>query len=142
MQFTTLEEKFASSNEHFRNRKHDKSLDLADELHGLFPENPILCYSRARNLAALNKIDDAQAMCEAALSSADGLQLRIKSLGALLDPPQQTALRQAATEQRGNFTSLRSTLENRLADALDKVELQRSVAELQNWKSLNPKPAA
>src|SRR5690606_37806009 len=86
---------------------------------------------RARNLAALNRVDDALALCDSAL-----LQLKLnrdqyQALAGLLDEPQIARLEKAVSDQEAQINTLRSTLDTRLADALDKSDLQKEVAQLQ-----------
>ncbi|MCF6286402.1 MAG: glycosyltransferase family 4 protein, partial [Candidatus Hydrogenedentes bacterium] len=106
MQFTILEEKLTASNEHFRERKHDKSLDLLSDTCSIFSESPVLCYFQARNFAALNRVDDAQGLCENALRSVEALRERADELGALLDPIQRKRLLGASTVQQEALDSL------------------------------------
>jgi hypothetical protein len=59
MQLNALEKKFLESSQHFRERKHPESLELVESIGDVLPSSPAIQYLRARNLAAMNRVDEA-----------------------------------------------------------------------------------
>lgn len=85
MQLHALEKKFLESSQHFRERKHADSLDLVESISDALPGSPAIQYLRARNLAAMNRVDEALEMCNTALHDLRLSREQYHALAAFMD---------------------------------------------------------
>jgi predicted nucleic acid-binding Zn-ribbon protein len=132
MRLQELEKAFHEAEELYRGEKHDDVLITLKQVEALAPANHMALFLRARSLAALGRNSEALNLCEDANTRLQRTLQDAQSLGPLLDRPQIEMLSRAVTLQESQVNALRASLDARLAEGLNKAELQHTIQALQS----------
>ncbi|MFM1919966.1 MAG: hypothetical protein RLZZ303_1600 [Candidatus Hydrogenedentota bacterium] len=131
MRLLELEKAFHTAEELYRGEKHDAALAALQTVDSLAPASPMPPFLRARSLAALGRNNEALELCEECSERLRRALKDAQSLGAILDRSHAEQLARAITLQESQVNALRATLDAKLAEGLNKAELQQTIQALQ-----------
>jgi chromosome segregation ATPase len=131
MRLQELEKAFHVAEELYREEKHDEVLVALKPVEVIAPATHMALYLRARSLAALGRNSEALNLCEEAHLRLQRTLSDAQTLGPLLDRNQIELLSRSVTIQESQVNALRASLDAKLAEGLNKAELQQTIQALQ-----------
>jgi len=111
--------------------RHGEALGLLEGISRLVPNSPVMSELRIRTLAGLGRADEALHECEKLAHRLDQIRQMESLLDDLLDIDQASYIADLVLSHNQEVGQLKSMLERRRMDSVEKESMQQTIAQLQ-----------